>query len=78
VVNVFSSYLGLSKDVWKLIGAGFINSSGLVIPVYLALFLNSLDYQAAQIGVVIALFGTGGMLGGFLGGYLADKLEYAN
>jgi MFS family permease len=68
-------YLGLSKNTWKVISAGFINSISSIITVYIALYLNTLGYPAKEIGVVLSLFGMGGLAGSYLGGYLTHRFS---
>jgi len=73
VITFFlSPYCGFSKTTWKIMAAGFINSTGLTLTLYLTLYLDSLGYTVTQIGLTVTFWGMGGLLGGYLGGYLAD------
>lgn len=75
VKHLLSIYSGFSPSTWKLVGAGFTNSMGLVIAVYISLYLNSLNFPIKKIGILLSIFGIAGLLGGYLGGFLTDRFS---
>ena len=75
---LLSPYLGFSKNTWKIILAGLINSTGLTLTLYISLYLNHLNHSITEIGSVITLLGVGSLAGGYLGGYLTDRFSALN
>jgi predicted MFS family arabinose efflux permease len=71
------AYGGISREVWLLSLTQFINRSGTMVIFFLAVYLKDiLQYNLDQVGIVMAMFGAGSLLGVFLGGKLVDKLGY--
>ncbi len=72
-----NAYGGISRAVWLLSLAQFINRSGTMVIFFLAVYLkDELHFGLAQVGVIMGCFGAGSLLGVILGGRLADKLGY--
>ncbi len=64
----------LPRGAWILFFGTFLNKFGTFVLPFLAIYMTSLGYSAAQAGLAIAAFG-GGTLGACLaGGHLADRL----
>ena len=53
----------------------FINSMAQMITVFISLFLHKNNLPIYQIGILISIFGIGGILGGFFGGFLSDFIS---
>ncbi len=69
-----NAYGGISKPIWLLSAAMFINRSGTMVFPFLALYLTQyLHYSLAQAGIVLSIYGTGAFVGTFMGGYLTDR-----
>lgn len=75
-INLFkNAYGGISKPIWLLSAAMFINRSGTMVFPFLSLYLTQyLHYSLAQTGIVLSIYGMGALLGTFAGGYLTDRL----
>jgi predicted MFS family arabinose efflux permease len=72
IKTILSSYSGFSSVTWKLVGAGFMNAMGMVLVVYISLYMNSINFSVKQIGILLSVYGIAGLIGGYLGGILAD------
>lgn len=73
-----NAYRGLSPSVWLLSGVMLINRCGTMVLPYLSLYLTQkLHYTVAQTGVVMALYGSGAIVGAYLGGRLTDRFGFA-
>jgi predicted MFS family arabinose efflux permease len=70
-----NAYGGLSKEVWLLALTQFINRSGTMVVFFLSVYLKEeLHFSLTRVGIAMALFGAGSVLGVFIGGRLADKM----
>jgi MFS family permease len=70
-----SSFSGLSRNVWILTLATFINRSGSMVLFFLMLyFTQDLKLSIQQAGVILSFFGVGSMVGTLSGGWLSDKI----
>ena len=69
---LFKPYQGFSKETWRLLAAGFVNAMGLMIVVYISLYLNKMHYSVNDIGNFLAFFGVFGVVGGYCGGALTE------
>src|SRR5262245_21691251 len=77
IVLVRNAYGGLSTPVWWLALASLVNRSGTMVIFFMAVYLKQeLHYSLGQVGVVMAMFGMGSMLGVFIGGRLVDRSGY--
>ncbi|NIJ44458.1 putative MFS family arabinose efflux permease [Wenyingzhuangia heitensis] len=69
-----SSFQGLSKEVWYLSFAMFINRAGTMVIPFMSLYLTSKhNYSLKDVAWVLSSFGLGGVIGSYLGGILSDK-----
>jgi predicted MFS family arabinose efflux permease len=75
-INLFkNAYGGISKPIWLLSAAMFINRSGTMVFPFLSLYLTQyLHYSITQTGIVLSIYGLGALVGTFSGGYLTDRL----
>jgi predicted MFS family arabinose efflux permease len=75
-IKIFkNAYGGISKPIWLLSAAMFINRSGTMVFPFLSLYLTQyLHFSLAQTGIVLSIYGCGAFLGTFTGGYLTDRL----
>ncbi|HEX2536216.1 MAG TPA: MFS transporter [Chitinophagaceae bacterium] len=71
-----NAYKDLSKPMWWLALVILINRSGTMVVPFLTVYLTEQGYSLVQAGTVMAIGGTGGVLGGFLGGQLADRFGF--
>lgn len=81
MLRLYRTYLqafaGLSREVWLLATAMFINRSGTMVLPFLSLYLTQqLDFTLAKAGWVLSCFGLGSLVGNWLGGYLTDRYNY--
>lgn len=73
------SFKGLSRPVWILAIAMFINRSGMMVIPFMSLYLRQeLGFTYGQVGNVLAFFGVGAGIGAYLGGILVEKLGSRN
>ncbi|MEP1488822.1 MAG: MFS transporter [Algibacter sp.] len=69
-----SSFQGLSKEVWYLSFAMFINRAGTMVIPFMSLYLTShYNYSLEDVAWVLSSFGLGGVIGSYIGGVLSDK-----
>lgn len=72
-----SAYGGLTKPVWLLSLTMLINRSGTMVVFFMSVYLKQeLHFSLEHIGVVMAMFGAGSLLGVFIGGRLIDRIGY--
>lgn len=77
VFSYFSTFNGLSKEVWWLSLITLINRAGTMVIPFLSLYLTqSLDFGLSDVGWIMALFGLGSVIGSWLGGKLTDRIGY--
>jgi predicted MFS family arabinose efflux permease len=70
-----NAYGGISKPIWLLSAAMFINRCGTMVFPFLSLYLTQyLHFSLADTGVILSIYGCGAFLGTFTGGYLTDRL----
>jgi len=71
-------YRGLSPSVWLLSGVMLINRCGTMVLPYLTLYMTQqLRFTVQQAGIVMALFGSGAVIGAYMGGQLTDRFGFA-
>lgn len=77
-INYFkNAYGGLSRPIWLLSAAMFINRSGTMVFPFLALYLTQyLHFSIADAGLVLVIYGIGALTGTFLGGFLTDRFGH--
>lgn len=67
------SYRGLSPAAWMLAVVMLINRTGAMVLPFLGIYMaNELGFTLDQVGIVLAFFGVGAMVGSWLGGWLTD------
>lgn len=75
--TLMRAYTGLSREVWWLSVGTLINRVGTLVIIFMALYLEKeLHFTVQQIGVVMAMFGTGSFVGVLLSGYLIDRFGF--
>ncbi len=66
---------GLPRAFWVLFGGIFVNRAGTFVVPLLAIYLTQERHlPATTAGIVVSLYGAGGMIASPLGGYLADHV----
>lgn len=69
------AYAGISRPVWMLSVVLLINRSGTMVLPFLSIYLkDELGLDLSQVGVVLAMFGFGSLIGSWLGGFLTDRI----
>ncbi len=72
-----NAYGGISKPIWLLSAAMFINRSGTMVFPFLSLYLTQyLHFSLSDTGIVLIVYGCGALTGSFLGGYLTDRFGH--
>jgi len=62
--------------VWLLAIASLVNRSGTMVLPFMTLFLTEKrGFSVIQAGVVLAVYGMGGVAGTYLGGWLSDRFD---
>jgi predicted MFS family arabinose efflux permease len=75
--NVTNAFGGLSRAIWLLALAQFINRSGSMVIFFLAVYLkDELLMDFAKVGTVMACYGVGALVGVYAGGRLTDRLGH--
>ena len=68
------SFSGLTRQVWLLAFANFINRCGAMVLGFLTIYLTKeLKFSVESAGFAMACFGIGAVFGNFIGGILTDK-----
>ncbi|MES2796814.1 MAG: MFS transporter [Bacteroidota bacterium] len=77
-VNYFkTAYGGLSKPIWLLSAAMFINRSGTMVFPFLSLYLTQyLHFSIADTGIILIIYGLGAVTGNYMGGFLTDRFGH--
>lgn len=71
-----NAYQGIPRQVWWLGFVLLVNRSGTMVIPFLTVYLTGRGFTLGQAGIMMALFGSGSLLGGYLGGWLTDKLGF--
>jgi MFS family permease len=75
--NVRQAFGGLSRSIWLLALAQFINRSGSMVVFFMAVYLkDELLLDFSQVGTVMACYGIGALVGVYAGGKLTDKIGH--
>lgn len=76
IFNLYkNAYSGLPRQVWELAGVQFINRAGSMVIVYLMLYLTQdIGISVSAAGLIISIYGIGGIIGTMLGGFLTDEI----
>ena len=77
-VYVFrNAFGGLSRSIWLLALAQFINRSGSMVIFFLAVYLkDELHFDLSEVGILMACYGIGSLVGVYLGGWFTDRIGY--
>lgn len=77
VYSYFSTFKGLSREIWWLSLITLINRMGAMVIPFLSIYLNkNLQFSLPDVGWVMTAFGLGSFVGAWLGGKLTDRLGY--
>lgn len=72
-----NAFRNLEREVWILSLVGLVNRAGTMVLPFLTLYLRQeLSFTPAGAGLVLALYGVGGMAGTVIGGKLVDRIGY--
>ena len=70
-------YRGISRNMWMLAIAMLINRCGAMVLLFMSVYLTkNLHFSIPEAGFVMAMFGSGSLVGAFIGGKLVDKIGY--
>ncbi|GAB1821006.1 MFS transporter [Herbidospora sp. RD11066] len=67
---------GLPRVFWFLFSGQLVNRFGGMVVPFLVTYLALIGYSPGEIGLVMAVYGVGGLFGQLLGGILADRFGY--
>lgn len=69
------TYRGLSPAAWMLALVMLVNRTGAMVLPFLGVYMsNALGFSIREVGIVLAAFGIGAVIGSWLGGWLTDRL----
>lgn len=75
--NFKEAFGGLSRSIWLLSLAQFINRSGSMVIFFMAVYLKDyLQLGFSEVGTVMACYGVGALVGVYAGGRLTDKVGH--
>lgn len=75
--NIRQAFGGLSRSIWLLALAQFINRSGSMVVFFMAVYLkDELMLDLAQVGTIMACYGVGALLGVYTGGRFTDMVGH--
>lgn len=74
-LNIYlDSYRGINRSVWILAAIQLINRSGSMVLPFMTVYMTAnLGYSTVQAGIIMSVYGLGGLLGSYLGGRWTDK-----
>jgi predicted MFS family arabinose efflux permease len=73
--NPWRGLRGLPADVWVVAGATLVNRAGMMVLPFLVLYLTQhLGYPAGTAGLVLTVYGAGGLVSAPLAGRLCDRV----
>ena len=77
-INLYKeSFSGLSRNVWILATALFINRSGSTLLLFISLYLTrDLGFSLSDAGSIVSFYGIGSILGAYVGGWLTDRTGF--
>lgn len=68
------TYRGLSPAAWMLALVMLVNRTGAMVLPFLGVYMsNVLGFAIREVGIVLAAFGIGAVIGSWLGGWLTDR-----
>lgn len=69
-----NTYRGLSPAAWMLALVMLVNRTGAMVLPFLGVYMtNALGFGIRDVGIVLAAFGIGAVIGSWLGGWLTDR-----
>lgn len=69
-----NTYRGLSPAAWMLALVMLVNRTGAMVLPFLGVYMtNALGFGIREVGIVLAAFGIGAVIGSWLGGWLTDR-----
>lgn len=72
-----NAYGGLSRSIWLLALAQFINRAGSMVIFFMAVYLrDDIGMDLEQVGVVMSCYGVGALCGVYVGGKLTDRVGH--
>ena len=75
IPNPWRGLRGLPADVWVVAGTTLVNRMGMMVLPFLVLYLTQhLGYPAETAGLVLTMFGVGGLVSAPLAGRLCDRV----
>lgn len=70
-----NSFKGLSHSAWMLAVVMLINRTGTMVLPFMGIYMTKeLGFSIEEVGIVLACFGFGAIVGSWLGGWLTDKI----
>jgi len=76
ITNAYrAAYSGLSREIWVLSAALFVNRCGSMVLAFMTLYLtNKLGFSMFEAGGIFSIYGLGSLTGAYLGGKLVKPL----
>lgn len=75
IPNPWRGLRGLPADVWAVAVTTLVNRAGMMVLPFLVLYLTQhLGYPAGRAGLVLTVFGVGGLVSAPLAGWLCDRV----
>jgi predicted MFS family arabinose efflux permease len=72
-----NAYSGLSRRMWLMAIAAFINRSGNMVLPFLGLYATEkLGFSIVRAGWLLSFYGAGAIAGAYLGGWLTDRIGF--
>jgi predicted MFS family arabinose efflux permease len=72
-----NAYAGLSRRMWLMAIAAFINRSGNMVLPFLGLYATEkLGFSIVRAGWLLSFYGIGAIAGAYLGGWLTDRIGF--
>lgn len=77
LLNLYNeSFKGLSRNIWILALASFINRAGSMVLLFASLyFTKELGYGLDVAGLIMGFYGVGSILGSYVGGWFTDRIS---
>ncbi|MBL7767117.1 MAG: MFS transporter [Chitinophagaceae bacterium] len=77
LTDLSKAYSGISRNMWILAVAMFINRCGSMVLLFMSVYLTkSLHFSIPEAGFIMMLFGAGSIVGAFIGGKLVDTIGF--
>ncbi|MBL7943444.1 MAG: MFS transporter [Flavobacteriales bacterium] len=78
IISLFSNtFGGIPRAIWMLSVTQFINRSGTMVIFFASVYLHTdLGISLPKVGIIMAMFGAGSMVGVYTGGWLVDRIGY--